>query len=501
MPNKLATQSVKEIKLVPIFKKKSYKKKGKNRTKDDVCPDENGLSITIDGITFTIICKSEADQGPYLFSNYPDYCDVVKMHELNRCNPHGLINARDMVCFTSSALPGVYLYAYRSSSELGIWRLAYVRNGDCGLFKGDLDYVQGTSIHHCLMKLIDENWDRIPDATDFIPPLDDASKPCHAYHQNERGKLCLVPPFITKPGLFVTQNRPEKDMIDDPRRRITGNIFDRTLERFDCGNKDTATIAQIWGRLTQLGQRLQQIYELGTQKRSHTYKFDEDYANIHGTVEVWSVELNSKDRTTNSYTLIYSCYTIRYGTPSKTVKGAYGIALLPKKYSVNNYGIYTQYVNANVFICKPFFYKSMCHYKDTAYTQLLCHTTYLYVGFIFDCWPYNQLCGGFSYGSEELQTLIQTISEGSNQNRLLTLFQDEPLISNPEVEATIEATSTDLIRSISFNGELIGQYVGRVLSFGGNKSHKKGKTQKKRTKRTKRKTQKRRPYSIFRSNK
>jgi hypothetical protein len=310
------------------------KEKAKKVLKDKI---EANKSITIDGITFTIICKSEADQGPYLFSNRHDYCDVVKMHKLNKCNPYGLINARDMVCFTSSALPGVYLYAYRSSSELGIWRLAYVRNGDCGLFKGDLDYVQGTSIHYSLMKLINENWYSIPLARDFIPPLVDASKPCHAYHQDGQGNLCLVPPFITEPNTFFgTQNRAEKDMIDNSDRRINDSIFDRGLKGFDCGNKDTATIAQIWGQLTQLGGHLQKGFTLGSQKHSHTYNFDEDYANIHGTVEVWSVELNSIDSTTNSYTLIYSCYKITYGNPKKTVKGAYGIALLPSDYSVNN---------------------------------------------------------------------------------------------------------------------------------------------------------------------
>ena len=481
------------------------------------------LEVRIGITRFTIICKSVADQGPYLFSNNPDYCDVVKMHELNRCNPRGLINARDMVCFTSSALPGVYLYAYRSSSELGIWRLAYVRNGDCGLFKGDLDYVQGTSIHHCLMKLIDENWDSIPLARDFIPRLVDASKPCHAYHQDGQGNLCLVPPFITKPGLFGITDRPEKSMIDDPRRRITGSIFDTTLQRFDCGNKDTATIADIWGKLRELGGILNRAFTLGTPEVKHTYNFDEKYAKINGTITVCSVELNSNQGNETSYTLIYSCYDITYGNPKKRVKGAYGIALLPKEYYVNKYGIYERYVNANVFICKPFFYKSMCHYKDTAYTQLLCHTTYLYVGFIFDCWPYNQLCGGFSYHNPELQKLIHTISEGSNKHRLLTLFQDKPLISNPEVAReveNIEATSKTSIRSLSINdinidnlaemlgidrsssiGALVGPILNRTFSDGGNKSHRKGKSHKKRTKRTKRKTQKRRSYSIFRSNK
>ena len=481
--------------------------------------DNDNLKVRIGSTYFTIICKSKADQEGYFFSQDPnlDYCDVVKMHELNRCNPRGLINARDMVCFTSSALPGVYLYAYRSSSELGIWRLAYVRNGDCGLFKGELDYVQGTSIHHCLMKLINENWDSIPDATDFIPPLGDASKPCHAYHQDGQGNICLVPPFITEPNTFFgTQNRAEKYMIDDPGRKMGNSTIYKELKGFDCGNKESVTITEIWSKLIQLGHKLQANgFILGTRQCSHTYDFDEEYANIHGTVEVCSVQLTNG---TESYTLIYSCYSMTYGTPPKTVTGAYGIALLPKKYSVNEYGIYQRYVDANIFICKPFFYKSMCHYNDSAKQNpdFLCHTTYLYVGFIFDCWPYNILCNGFSYDGGTLNGSIATIKISAvNKQKigpLRELFTSsmKDFISNPEEQATTEAVSKspDLIRSISFNDKvphIMQQVVGnffsgitRTLSQGGNKSHKKRKTQRKKTNR---KTQKRRSYSIFRSNK
>ena len=492
------------------------------------------LTVRIGSTYFTIICKSEADQEGYFFSQYPDrdYCDVVERHKFNKCNSRGSVNARDMVCFESSKLPGLYLYAYRSSSELGIWRLAYVRDGDCGLFKGDLDYVQGTSIHHCLMKLIDQTWNSIPDATDFIPPLDDASKPCHASHHSGKGKLCLVAPFITELatssvfGYSYSKERSEKGMIDDRKRKIGDSTIYKELKGFDCGNKESVTITEIWSKLIQLGHKLQANgfkVKLETRQRSHTYNFDEEYAQIHGTVEVCSVEFANR---TESYTLIYSCYSMTYGTPPKTVTGAYGIALLPKEYYVNHYGIYQQYVDANIFICKPFFYKSMCHYNDSTpkNADFLCHTTYLYVGFIFDCWPYNilcngfsQICNGFSYDGETLKGSIATIKISAVNKQKIGQLKDlftssmEDFISNPEEQATTEAVvaskDRSLIRSISFNDKVphIMQQVGnvfsgitRTLSQGGNKSHKKIKTQRKRTKR---KTQKRRSYSIFRSNK
>jgi hypothetical protein len=470
------------------------------------------LKVRIGSTYFTIICKSEADQEGYFFSENPDYCDVVERHKFNRCNSKGSVNARDMVCFTSSKLRG-YLYAYRSSSELGIWRLAYVRDGDCGLFKGDLDYVQGTSIHHCLMKLIDETWNSIPDATDFIPPLSNASKPCHAYHQDGKGKLCLVPPFITELASSIifgnySKERSEKGMIDDRKRKIGDSTIYKELKGFDCGNKESVTITEIWSKLIQLGHKLQENgfkINLETREHSHTYNFDEEYAKIHGTVEVWSVELNSR---TESYTLVYSCYSMTYGSPPKTVTGAYGIALLPKEYYVNHYGIYQQYVDANIFICKPFFYKSMCHYNDSTKqnADFLCHTTYLYVGFIFDCWPYNTFCT-FSYNGGTLEESIANIISGINTDPLKSLFSMKDFISNPEEQSAAASKSPDLIRSISFNDKVpyIMQQVGnvfsgisRTLSQGGNKSHKKIKSHKKRTKR---KTQKRRSYSIFRSNK
>ena len=62
------------------------------------------LTVRIGSTYFTIICKSEADQEGYFFSQdpNPDYCDVVERHKFNKCNSRGSVNARDMVCFKSN---------------------------------------------------------------------------------------------------------------------------------------------------------------------------------------------------------------------------------------------------------------------------------------------------------------------------------------------------------------------------------------------------------------
>ena len=454
---------------------------------EDKCNDSSGrnmFSITIDDITFTILCKSEQDDEAYDFPEKDTNscsCDIKEQYIAhskkypNRCNIKQTLNSRDMVCFESNRVPGVYLYAYRSSSELGIWRLGYTRDGDCGLFKGELDYVQGTLIHHELMAHINTNWANIPLATSVIPTL--LKKPCHASQRN--GKICLQQPFITD---------EEKRMIDARDRCDAGSFFSFTPNPFsslktECSNRFQTPLIEIWTELKTLGEKLESSqFRLENYEPINQYTFNETFAGINANIEIRSVLLTNDSI---SYILIYCVYEAVY-TDNK-VTGSYGIALLPSDYSVNRYGIYTCYKQAKMFICKPFFYNSMCHYTDTKQQSFLCQHTYLYAGFIFNCWPYNALCT-FSYEGPVLQAIE-------------VLRQQLPELR----EASLNTLYNVSLTGSSANAQI--QYLARSLTtivkrlIGGKKSNKTAKSHKYKKSQKKRKTQKRRSYSIFRSNK
>ena len=448
----------------------------------------------------------------------------------------------------SSDLPGIYLYAYRSSSELGIWRLAYLRDGDCGLFKGKLDYVQGTSIHIDLMRFIEENWSDICEASSFIPALrPHERKPCHAEHSSDSLKLCLVPPFIT---------HLESQMIDNEERRYKGtpgvlsttpNIFRQHL-KITCANDNNDSISKIWASLMDFGQILDEKYTLQEEdiKHSHDYVFKDTFAGIRADVKIGRATLRPRVEGDETYVLIYLIYEAKY--KEKIVGGCNGIALLTSKgFAITKYGIYTQYVEAGMFICKPFFYTSMCSSSDKNISGLLCKTTYIWVGIAFQAHPFSTIYAfetgtdKFLHVGDHLKTAISGIKDaaykmitasgtkstksvdsglslsalnkyytgnlsalGEIANKLRrTLTIGEELNSPQETcaklcrKVSIEDAVVPFDGANDFDVRGVDALVGTKRK-GGNKSHKKRKTQRKKTKR---KTQKRRSYSIFRSNK
>ena len=466
----------------------------------DILINEDGNYYTIiDGITFTVLCKSEADDLAYAFPEAvnPGSCHIKQGHiDANTrngrrvCETRGVLNARDMVCFKSSQVLG-YLYAYRSSSELGIWRLAYLRDDDCGLFKGMLDYVQGTLIHHCLMKLINEKWSQIKTATQFITGLaEEDLQPCHGIL---KGEYCLVPPFSFDSGI--------EQVIDNKERCSKKTVFDRVKPT--CANQYRTPLSEIWGNLMLFGNNLQANYNLQNKIHINEYQFNETYARITATVNIYSVELHHETNPQEIYVLIFCVYEATYND-NITVTGSYGIALLPMNYRVNKYGIYSCYVSANIFICKPFFYSSMCNVTDQKNPLFSCYKSYLYAGFIFDCWPYNAIelipkrFKMFYYSDVNLRTQIANLKAHISSNSAATPLSQISL-SNL-LSDTIDAGVTILQRTLTIGQEVATPTRDPLPLQGGKKSHKNKKSHKKRKSQKRRKTQKR-SYSIFRSNK
>jgi glycosyltransferase involved in cell wall biosynthesis len=124
-------------------------------------------SIEINGILFTLLCKSVADNLVYEIQKTRKY-EYDRHREAGRLN---IRNLRDIVKFTSRSIISrssedeKILYGYRSTSELGIWRLGYLEPKRCDLNKFSLDYVQGTLLHHLLQGLINNKFNELP----FIP--------------------------------------------------------------------------------------------------------------------------------------------------------------------------------------------------------------------------------------------------------------------------------------------------------------------------------------------
>ena len=470
--------------------------------------------ITIDGITFRIICISQQ------YDKYDDGSPVY--YELDE-NAQGQmaaagargpgakyhLNSRDMVCFISSAQPDAFLYAYRSSSELGIWRLAYIRSGDFGLYKGKQDYVQGTLLHHKLQGLINTHWEQTTDATHLITqllqseysaytPLYGQEVEVQAYGRElktlQRGdNYCLALPFADRSieAIIDNTNRLYRETSRYDILQLFSQDRFQIIKKMDCGNSDLYSLRAMYMGLTELGQTLKDSFQIRNLDLDNNYTFKEKYAAIEAEIKLGSCDLYIEGRP--HYKLIFCLYHAIF--EGKQALGCYGVALLPYICNVNAYGIYTQYVRAHLFICKPFMYTSMCQAKDNL-PPLRCLIQYIYSGFIYEsCFPYNEIFGHFGGGSFRYYGPGLTETIRSIQNNIeYQGFNPKSLTGQNQVNTLCYSSNCNPGAGVA--GGTKPHKKGK--SHKKAKSHKKGKTQRKRTKR---KTQKRRSYSIFKSNK
>ena len=336
-------------------------------------------SIEIDGILFTLLCKSEADNLLYRINKTTRVYEYERHQEAGRKFIH---NVRDIVKFRSTSSTGVVkiLYAYRSTSELGIWRLGYLEPRSCGLNKFSLDYIQGTLLHHLLQNLINENFESLP----FISEDESGTKLVVDALPEFKGKLPPENVNLTKeeindekfrerhkfillefPKYYgIVEGHTEEDhalVIDDSKRKLEIAPFSSIDIKSDTRTEET----NIRTELGILSSKIESEYELDIASNTHifTYPFQEPNEDIYDCViSMYTVNLLNKstpETLKENVILVYCKYNMKYSIERTPASGCYGIALLKSSESaVNEYGLYSHFIDAGIYICKPIVYSS-----------------------------------------------------------------------------------------------------------------------------------------------
>ena len=383
-------------------------------------------SIEIDGIFFTLLSKSVADNLIYGINQKSRPYEYKRHQEAGRTFIH---NLRDIVKFRSTSSTGVVkiLYAYRSTSELGIWRLGYLEPRRCDLNKFSLDYVQGTLLHHLLQKLINENFETLPfiseaeSGTKLVTDGEINEKYNHLTHEQISDPAFLeIHKFILLefPKYYgIVEGHTDEDhtlVIDNPDRKIELPPFSSIDIKCDTRTKET----NIRTELGILSSKIESDYDLDIASNTHIteYPFQEVNENIRNCIiNIYTINLLKKstpETTENNVILVYCKYDIVYGEEEKHASGYYGIALLKSTESaVNEYGLYSHFIDAGIYICKPVDYSSRfivdenfneedkvtrgCgRYKDGKY-----EFRYIFVGDRYEnVFPYRELHGLLSSG-------------------------------------------------------------------------------------------------------
>jgi hypothetical protein len=305
-------------------------------------------------------------------------------------------NFRDIVQFKSNENgEEKILNAYRSSSELGIWRLGYLRTEDCGLKKFELDYVQGTLLHHLLQKIINENFINLPtiphETSGTILMKEHVSNKQYLTKKNYYELNSEEQEQFIKSHGFIMLKFPsieEEEEIDSISRKVQMVPFsDITIK---CHNK--VKEREINTQLEDLSSKIQSVYVIGRNNFINSYDFEEVNENIRSTISIYTINLNT-ELLDNNVTLVYCKYKLIYN--SKESSGYYGIALLKTNDSkVNKYGIYEKFIDSGIFICKPVSYLSTCDMDEEELEKKRCSKTYIYVGDRYtNIYPYSVLDG------------------------------------------------------------------------------------------------------------
>lgn len=345
------------------------------------------MNITIDGIRFELLYKSIADNLAYEITE----ADIVECHR-----GWGMLrivsNERDIIQFTSTDQDGntITLYAYRSTSELGIWRLGYLNRIRCGLNKFKLDYIQGTVIHHELQKFINENLHAVPympeDKTGSIfaedSPRNSGFVKSFPKGSEERKKhVFIILKFPTK---------KEEEDIDRQDRKLTVSPFSDIESRCDTKISERKIFKDLQNLTRKI--RLKYNIDMASNRVITEYPFESVLDNIrNGIIQINIIRFLPKKSRDIPVILVYCKYSIEYGENSTSASGYYGVALLQND-TCNNYGVYRSFIEASIYICKPVVYKSKCSLDKSV--MKLCNDTYTFVGDRYnDVAPYAELEG------------------------------------------------------------------------------------------------------------
>jgi hypothetical protein len=345
------------------------------------------MNITIDGVTFTLLYKSIADNLVYHLSD----AEIVECHR--DCGfPVIVENLRDVVQFRSTDQDGntIILHAYRSTSELGIWRLGYLNRIKCMLNKFNLDYIQGTVIHHELQKFINENLDAVPYMPENITGTIFAEN-----HPRNKPFVDSVPEGSEerKKHVFILLKFPtpsEEAYIDHVERKKTVSPFSDIKSRCDIKIGER----QIFKDLQNLTRKIRLKYTIDMESNRVIieYPFESLTDNMkNGVIQINTIRFLPKKSHDKPVILVYCKYSLEYGENSTHATGYYGIALLQDD-TCNKYGIYKSFIEAGIYICKPVVYKSKCSLDPSVMKS--CNRLYAFVGNRYnDVAPYAELEG------------------------------------------------------------------------------------------------------------
>jgi hypothetical protein len=278
-------------------------------------------------------------------------------------------------------------WTYRSSSELGMWRLCIFKLETTKYDKGTQDYVQATLIHLGLQDLLNQ----------YAPSLSYVE----IYQNNNVSKLCFCA-NASKNGCGMDEAKLE---IDDIDRVISEPPFkdldDIKHEIVGCGVIPNGThndvVAEV---LNDFSDEFETEFEIDFSTLTLLLSYNFNFENvINGNASIYSITLRRKQGyhsfSSNEVVLFFTKAILQTLRPyalfnfnqmqrnvTRICKQDFHIfpfLLSTPTATVTPFGLYSEYIPCGVFICKLFdYYATQC--TITEQQQQRCSKRYSYIG-------------------------------------------------------------------------------------------------------------------------
>ena len=300
--------------------------------------------------------------------------------------------------------------AYRSRSELGVWRLLFF-NSNGSFHKGRHDYVQQTMIHFDLQKYFNEHYDSLPIVNGEI----------------EKRKF-------TNFGL-------KYNGIDNLSRIESIPIFDRYRENENhhCGksypnrDQDLKHFSDDLQTLLPTPGKPILVYTnynfTDVEPGNSTTRMNADiYRIVMGRIGDKSIIL---------YFMLYNLSVNGENYRPIDIRNKLGPLFLTTSLRATRYGVFAKYVPSGNYICKMLDYTQQC-----LATNLKCSIDYSFIGHIYEnIWPYTH---------PTLQKLIEDKVSSNNGDKMLANAA-ERVASNVTAEnvAKAEADASETAEAVA----------------------------------------------------
>jgi ribosomal protein S17E len=324
------------------------------------------------------------------------------------------------------------------------------------------DYVQGTVLHYSLQKLIFENFDKL----EYI----NKSEHYELNIELTKNHLLAKKNLIKQNGFTEEnlQNQLEEYslttravMINNPfpTRQETSEIDSRSRCESSMGSEllfyngplsvkcgENVKTQHIKKYLRHLSLALDRTFIIDFDSNTFVVNasFNEPSEKISGDIQIYTIALMNKEKDRlyeknnglfGTYNvvfkkdlfLVYCKYNVIYGPNNKRSTGYCAISLLDNnRKGINKYGIYTYFLKAGIFVCKPFEYTIICEIDNDE----LCGTNYMFVGDRYaSTFPFNKFAmdrGALVEYRRKKSIEIQNLALKENPSSTSTQGQTQP---------------------------------------------------------------------------